>query len=87
MAVNKTAPECIYNVNTKGPWSETRGLKIAGAGPWSYGSVVGIGHSNPYFSAVKYLHIRRCVIVTTLNKASVLDEIWVLARLDPPNNN
>ena len=60
---------------------------MGGPCPWSCGSTVAIRHSNPYFSAVKYLHFRRCVIVTTLNKASVLDEIWVLARLDPPNNN
>jgi len=25
---NKTAPEWIYNANTKGPWSETRGPGI-----------------------------------------------------------
>ena len=84
---NKITPEWIYKANTKAPWSETRGPGIGGPGPWARGSAVRIRWSNPYFSAVKYLHIRRCNIVTALNKASVRNEIWVLARLDPPNNN
>ena len=84
---NKTPAQWIHHSNTKAPWSEARGPGIGAPGPWSCGSTVAIRHSNPYFSAVKYLHFRRCVIVTTLNKASVLDEIWVLARLDPPINN
>ena len=44
---NKTAPEWIYNANTKGPWSETRGPGIGGPGPWSFVSTVAIGLSNP----------------------------------------
>jgi len=28
VAANKFTPELIYNANTKGPWSETRGPKM-----------------------------------------------------------
>ena len=84
---NKITPEWIYKANTKGPWSETRGPRIGGPGPKCCSSTAWIGHSNPYFSAVKYLHIRRCSIGTELNKASVLDEMWVLIRLSAQNNN
>ena len=78
---NKITPKWIYKANTKGPMSEARGPRIGGPGPPSYCSTVAIGPSNPYFSTVKYLHNRCCSIGTELNKASVLDEMWVLIRL------
>jgi len=44
---NKTIAELIYNANTKGPRSETRGPAIGGSGPGSHRSKVAIGHSDP----------------------------------------
>ena len=84
---NKITPKWIYKTNTKGPWSETRGPGIGGPRPPSCCSTAWIGHSNPYFSAVKYLHVKCCSIGTELNRASVLDEMWILIRLSAPNNN
>ena len=44
---NKIIAELIYNANTKGPRSETRGPAIGGSGPGSHRSKVAIGHSDP----------------------------------------
>ena len=44
---NKTPAQWIHHSNTKGPWSETRGTGIGGPGPWSWGSIAWVGHSNP----------------------------------------
>jgi len=44
---NKTAPEWIYNANTKGPRSETRDPGIGGPSFISCGSIAWVGHSNP----------------------------------------
>ena len=43
--------------------------------PTGWSRVKWSGWSNPYFSAFKYLHIRRCDIVTALNKASVRNDV------------
>ena len=55
-----------------------QGARARDPGSWVHvpaAQLYEIGHSNPYFSAVKYLHIRCCSIGTELNKASVLDEM------------
>jgi len=49
---NKSPLQWIYNSNTKGPWSETRGPMIGGPGPWSCGSTVAIRHSNPCYQSI-----------------------------------
>ena len=69
------------------PILKPRGLKIEGADPRASISTIWIRHINPWFSAVKYLHIRRCDIVTALNKASVRNDVWVVACLGAPNSN
>ena len=47
---NKIIAELIYNANTKGPWSETRGPMIGGPVPRSCSSTLAIRHSNPWLT-------------------------------------
>ena len=71
----KLSPNEFTKLILKARGSRREALEQGWGGPQASISTAAIGHSNPYFSAVKYLHFRRCVIVTTLNKASVLDEV------------
>ena len=56
---NKIIPEWIYNANTKGPWSETRGPGIGGATGATCSWTVTIGYSNPYLKAAYRMWLRK----------------------------
>jgi len=47
---NKIIPKWIYQANTRGPRTETRGPMIGAPGPWSCGSTVAIRRSNPWLT-------------------------------------